>query len=399
MPKRARELSAIEVRRLVNSGLHAVGGVVGLYLQVRSASARSWILNVMAGPKRRMFGLGSYPTLQLEAAREKARQYRTLLESGRDPIVERRKLQAALDADRAKVLSFSEATKAVIEIKRQEFRNKKHAQQWEQTLKEYVLPVIGKLPVDDIETAHVLKVLTPIWSTKTETATRVRQRIEKVFDWAQARGYRSGANPARWDGHLKELLPRPGKIKNVRHFKALPYLEVPEFFARLHRQKGIAANALKLTILTAARSGEVRGGRWPEVDTKAMVWTVPAERMKACREHRVPLSRGAIALLESLPRFEATDLLFPSTVNTPLSDTAMLEVCRRMRVEAVPHGFRASFKTWAAHETSYPRDVIEAALAHTPENPKLEAAYQRGDLLEKRRRLMEDWSLFVGGGR
>lgn len=396
MPKRVKELSAIEVRRFVQPGLHAVGGVVGLYLQVRGASARSWILNIMAGSKRRMFGLGSYPTILLDVARDKARQYRAHLDNGQDPLEERRKLQAALRADQAKAMSFNEAAKAVLAIKRQEFRNKKHVLQWEQTLDTYVLPFIGNLSVSDIETAHVLKVLEPIWSTKTETATRVRQRIEKIFDWAQARGYRNGSNPARWDGHLKELLPQPAKIRTIQHFKALPYAEVPAFFARLQQKPGMAAKALELTILTAARSGEVRFASWPEVDSTARVWTVPATRMKMYKEHRVPLSDQAVALLSSLPRFAGTGLLFPSNTNVALSDTALLSVCQRMQVEATPHGFRASFKTWAANETAYPRDVIEAALAHTPENPKLEAAYQRGDLLDKRRRLMDDWSRFCG---
>lgn len=399
MPKRAKELSALEVRRLMRPGLHAVGGVQGLYLQVRGASSRSWILNTMVGSRRRMFGLGSFPTIQLDAARDKARGYRALLDEGRDPIDERRKLLAALAADRAKALSFREATQAVVALKRQEFRNKKHADQWEQTLDTYVLPIIGDLSVSDVETAHVLKVLEPIWSSKTETATRIRQRIETIFNWAQARGYRNGSNPARWDGHLKELLPQPAKIRTVKHFKSLEYVHLPEFFARLRRRQGLAARALELSILTAARSGEVRGASWSEIDVMNQVWTVPADRMKNHKEHRVPLSPAASGLLAGLPRFAGTDLLFPSSTNGKLSDTSMLAVCQRMKVAAVPHGFRASFKTWAEHESAFPREVIEACLAHTPENAKLEAAYQRGDLLEKRRRLMEVWARFCGGGR
>lgn len=398
MPKRAKELSALEVRRLMRAGRYAVGGVQGLYLQVRGESSRSWILNTTVGSRRRMFGLGSYPSVQLDAARDKARNYCALLESGLDPIEEQRKRRAALAADRAKAMSFREAAGAVVTIKQQEFRNQKHAAQWQRTLDIYVLPMIGHLPVDKVETGHVLKVLTPIWNTKTETATRVRQRIETIFNWAQARGYRNGSNPARWDGHLKELLPQPAKIRTIQHFKSLPYGEIPVFFSRLRRQKGMAAKALSFAILTVARSGEVRGARWSEVDLSAGVWTVPASRMKANKEHRVPLSPAASGLLAGLPRFAGSDLLFPSSINGKLSDTSLLAVCQRMKVEAVPHGFRSSFKTWSEHETAFPREVIEACLAHTPQNAKLEAAYQRGDLLEKRRRLMEDWARFCGPG-
>jgi integrase len=391
MPKRARELTALDVRRLVRPGLHAVGGVIGLYLQVRNVSARSWILKVVAGSKRRMYGLGSYPTVTLEVAREKARLYRLQLETGKDPAVERRKQQAALRAARAKVMTFNEAAQAVMAVKCQEFSNRKHAAQWKATLDTYASPVIGSLSVQDIETAHILKVLEPIWSTKTETATRVRQRIEKVFDWCQARGYRTGDNPARWDGHLKELLPQPSKIRAVQHFAALPYVDLPAFVARLQGQRGIAAKALCFAILTAARSGEVRGARWAEIDLNAQLWTVPADRMKMRREHRVPLSIAAATLLADLPRFTETDLVFPSTCNTMLSATALLQVCRRMGAEAVPHGFRATFRTWASEKSHYHQEVIEKALAHTPPN-KVEVAYQRGDLLEKRRALMNEWA-------
>lgn len=243
MPKRAKELTSLQVRRLLQPSLYAVGGVVGLYLQVRSASARSWILNVTTGQKRRMFGLGSYPTVLLEQAREKARSYRTMIENGTDPVYERRKARAELFAAKAKQLTFDEAAKAVVAVKRQEFRNAKHTAQWETTLATYVSPVIGTLFVSDIETAHILKVLEPIWATKTETATRIRQRIEKVFDWCQARGYRTADNPARWNGHLKELLPQPAKIRTVQHFAAVPYPALPAFFARLQRHHGVSARA------------------------------------------------------------------------------------------------------------------------------------------------------------
>lgn len=392
MPKIARELSALEVKRLVTPGVHSVGGVTGLYLQVRSATARSWILNVVVGDRRRIFGLGSFPTVLLEAARDKARQYRDAIERGLDPAAERRKVKAALLAARLKSVTFRDAAKSVLAIKRKEFRNGKHADQWEATLTTYADPIIGDLTVSDIETGHVLKILEPIWTTKTETATRLRQRIEKILDWCTARGYRTGENPARWAGHLKELLPQPEKIRSRRHFPALHYNDLPACIARLTRVPGTAARALEFTILTAARSGEVRGATWDEVDIAGQVWTVPAERMKSGRLHRVPLSHAASDLLMRLPR--VGPLVFPSPRNSDkLSDTALLMVLRRMQVDAVPHGFRATFKTWSSEQTHYPRDVIEAALAHTLES-KVEAAYQRGDLLDKRRGLLNEWAAF-----
>ena len=393
MPKRAKELTSIQVKRLLDPGLYGVGGVVGLYLQVRSASARSWILNVTTGHQRRMFGLGSYPTVLLETARDKARSYRTMLENGTDPVQERRRVRATMLAGQAKLMTFDDAVKAVLAVKRQEFRNAKHVAQWEATLATYVSPVIGALSVSDIETAHILKVLEPIWSTKTETATRVRQRIEKVFDWCQARGYRTAENPARWNGHLKELLPQPAKIRNVQHFAALPYSSLPAFFARLQGHHGMSARALQFAILTGARSGEVRGARWSEFDLTGQVWTVPGERMKAKKEHRVPLSESALVLLAGLPSVNGTDLLFRSNRGGGLSDTALLMVLRRMKVDAVPHGFRATFKTWASECTAFHRDVIEASLAHSLEN-KVEEAYQRGDMLKKRRALLSKWAAY-----
>ena len=393
MPKRAKELTSLQVRRLLQPSLYAVGGVVGLYLQVRSASARSWILNVTTGQKRRMFGLGSYPTVLLEQAREKARSYRTMIENGTDPVYERRKARAELFAAKAKQLTFDEAAKAVVAVKRQEFMNAKHTAQWETTLATYVSPVIGTLFVSDIETAHILKVLEPIWATKTETATRIRQRIEKVFDWCQARGYRTADNPARWNGHLKELLPQPAKIRTVQHFAAVPYPALPAFFARLQRHHGVSARALQFAILTGARSGEVRGARWSEFDLTAKVWTVPAVRMKMKKEHRVPLSEAAIILLAGLPSVNGSDVLFRSNRGGGLSDTALLMVLRRMHVDAVPHGFRATFKTWASECTAFHHDVIEASLAHSLDS-KVAEAYQRGDMLEKRRALLGQWAAY-----
>lgn len=393
MPKRARELSAVQVRRLVRPGLHSAGGVVGLYLQVRSPDARSWILNTVVGRARRQYGLGSYPTVPLDLAREKARAYRVAIENGQDPLNAKRTAKAALVMAAAKAMTFDEAARQVLGIKQQEFRNEKHAKQWEATLTTYASPIIGALPVSAIETSLILKILEPIWSMKTETATRLRQRIEKVLDWCAARGYRTGENPARWRGHLKELLPQPSKIRNVQHFAALTYRELPAFFARLQRQRGIAALALQFAILTAARSGEVRGATWGELDLPAQSWTISAERMKMEKEHRVPLSAAALAILAGLPRFHGSAFLFPSPSGETLSDTALLMVLRRMKVAAVPHGFRSTFKTWASEMTAFPRNLIEASMAHALEN-KTEAAYLRGDLFDKRRKLMHAWAVY-----
>jgi integrase len=376
--------------------MYAVGGVVGL-LQVRHASARSWILNVVAGDRRRMFGLGSYPSVLLEAAREKARRYRAQLENGEDPIEARRKAKAALLAERGKVLTFDEAVKQVLAKKSQEFRNKKHAAQWEATLRTYASPILGPLSVAEIETAHVLKAVEPIWATKTETATRVRQRIETVLDWARASKYRTAENPARWKGCLDHLLPKPSLIRMKENFSALPYVALPEFLVRLRTHEGTSVRALEFAILTAARSGEVRGARWSEFDVIGKVWSIPANRMKMKKDHRVPLSDLALDLLAGLPVFQGTDLLFPSNQGGPLSDTALLMVLRRMQVDAVPHGFRATFKTWATEQTHVHRNIIEASLAHTL-GDKVEEAYMRGDLLNKRRELMDAWAMFCQSG-
>jgi integrase len=340
-----------------------------------------------------MYGLGSYPTVLLDAAREKARQHRAVLESGQDPIELRRKAKAALLAAQGKVMTFDQAVKHVLAKKQKEFRNKKHSAQWEATLATYASQFLGSLSVADIETAHIVKVLEPIWSTKTETATRVRQRIETVLDWARASKYRTAENPARWRGCLDHLLPKPSLVRTKENFASLPYAALPAFWTQLRTREGMAARALELAILTATRSGEIRGARWSEFDLTGKVWSIPANRMKMKRDHRVPLSDLALNLLASLPRFHGTELVFPSRTGGPLSDTALLEVLRRMDVDAVPHGFRATFKTWSTEQTHFHRNIIEASLAHTL-GDKVEEAYMRGDLLNKRRELMDAWTAF-----
>ena len=393
MPKRARELAALAVSRLKTPGMNAVGSPAGLYLQISPRGSRSWVLRTMIGGRRRDMGLGGYPDVPLAEAREKARRYRAMIEEGIDPIAERRAAKARLMAESAKSITFDECARRVIAIKQVEFKSTKHAAQWPATLATYASPVIGKLPVDAIELGHVTEILSPIWQTKTETATRLRGRIEAVLDYATVHGLRSGPNPARWRGNLDAVLPKPGKIKRVQHFRALPIDEVPAFITDLRRRDGMGARSLEFAIFTAARSGEIRGATWDEIDIENNVWKIPASRMKAGKEHRVPLSVAAVELLNKLPRIAGVDLVFPATRGGMMSDMTLTNVMRRMGVEAVPHGFRSTFRDWCAERTAYPQHVVEMALAHAI-GDKVEAAYRRGDLFAKRVRLMDDWASF-----
>jgi integrase len=395
MGKKAKEMALITVSRLTTQGLHFVGGVAGLALQVLPTGGRTWILRVTVGGKRRDMGLGGYPDVTLGGAREAARTARALVKNGKDPIVEARAAAAALRASLAKDVTFEQAARSYISAHESGWRNAKHAQQWRNTLASYAYPAIGGLMVRHVELAHVLAILEPIWTEKTETAKRLRGRIEQVLDWATARGYRDGLNPARWRGHLDKLLARPSKVADVEHHVALPFTEIGDFMLRLRDAKGMGARALEFAILTAARSGEVRGATWPEIDLKAALWTVPGNRMKMGREHRAPLSPTAVALLNELPRMVGTDLVFPAPRGGALSDMTLSAVLRRMKVAAVPHGFRSTFRDWASERTNYPRDVAEMALAHAI-GDRVEAAYRRGDLFEKRQCLMADWAVFCG---
>lgn len=394
MPKRARELSALEVNRLRDQGLHAVGGVAGLYLQVRG-EARSWILRVMVGSKRRDMGLGAFPTVTLAAARELARQARQTVNQGTDPIVLRAEQQSRLRASQARALTFRQACRRFIDAKAPEWRNDKHRQQWTNTLEMHAAPIIGDLHVSDIAQAHILKVLEPIWTTKTETASRLRGRIEQVLDWARVRGYREGENPARWRGHLDKLLANPSKVSQVVHHPALPLVKLPAFVADLRTREGLGARALEMVLLTAARSGEVRGATWSEIDLDAATWSIPAARMKGNRDHRVPLSAPVLALLKAQPRLEGSDLVFPGKDNKPLSDMTLAAVMRRMQIDAVPHGLRSSFRDWVSECTNFPPEMAEMALAHRIAD-QTEAAYRRGDMLVKRAAMMSAWAEFLG---
>ncbi|MDD5365335.1 MAG: integrase arm-type DNA-binding domain-containing protein [Gallionellaceae bacterium] len=395
MGKRAIELSALEVSRLAKPGLHFVGVVAGLALQVTATGARSWIMRIRIAGKRRDMGLGGYPDVTLAGAREKARQIRDMADQGIDPILERRLKKSALAAELAKSITFSQAAEQFIKDKSPEWKNAKHAAQWSATLEQYAYPVIGKMHVMDIELPHILNILRPIWTTKTETASRLRGRIDNVLDWATVQGYRTGPSPARWKGHLDKLLAAPAKTAKVEHHAAMPYQQINGFLAALGGMEGIAARAVEFAILTAARSGEVRGATWAEIDLQAGVWTIPEERMKAGKEHRIPLSDRALSLLIALPRLADTETVFFSPRGGVLSDMSLTAVMRRMEIDATVHGFRSSFRDWAGETTAYPREVIEHALAHQLKD-KAEAAYARGTLFDKRRRLMDDWAKFCG---
>lgn len=384
----------MEVRRLTEPGTHFVGAVPGLALQVLPTGARTWVLRVMVAGKRREMGLGGYPAVTLAQAHELARAAREKVKSGIDPIEEGRAARSAQAATRAAALTFEQCATKYIAANASGWKSAKHAQQWRNTLEQHVFPIMGQLLVHDVALSHVLAVLEPIWHTKTETASRLRGRIESVLAWATVRQYREGENPAQWRGHLDKLLPKPGKVAKVEHHAAVPIDAAGAFLVDLRAVAGMGARALEFLILTAARSGEVRGATWAEVDTDAKVWTIPAARMKAGKEHRVPLSDVALALLKALPRIAGTDVVFPGTKGQPLSDMTLAAVMRRMEVDAVPHGFRSTFRDWAGERTSHAREVIEHAMAHQLKD-KAEAAYQHGDLFEKRRRLMDDWAAFL----
>lgn len=392
MPRQAKEKSALEVKRLSRPGLHAVGGVSGLYLQVAPSGGRCWILRATVGAKRRDIGLGGYPSITLQQARDKARTAREQIRQGVDPVLERRKARDTLIAAQANALTFEQAARRCHKAKVPEFRNAKHGDDWINSLERHAFPVIGKVSVADIQLSHVMAILEPIWTTKTETATRVRQRTEAVLTWAKVGGYRSGENPARWDGNLREILPNPSKVRKVNHFRALPWQEVGEFMAELRKREGVSARALEFAILTAARSGEVRKAIWDEFDLENRLWTVPGDRIKAGKSHRVPLSEPAVAIIENLPRISET-YVFAAPSGDPLSDMSLSAVCRRMGVDAVPHGFRSTFKDWARNRTAYADEVSELALAHV-NSDATRAAYARDELLPQRAGLMSEWAGF-----
>jgi integrase len=388
-----RRLTALKVGKEKKPGLYSDG--LGLYLQVRGGGAKSWIFRYRVGTKLRDMGLGSVNAISLAEARERAAHCRNRRANGIDPIEQRRGQKSTKHAEAARAVTFEQCATAFIEAHKAGWKNAKHAAQWTATLKTYAYPVFGALPVASVDTPLVLKVLEPIWNGKTETATRVRGRIESVLDWARVRSYRQGENPARWRGHLDHLLPKRSKVAAVKHHSALPYDHTPAFMASLRGETGNAARALEFCILTASRTGETIGARWDEIDMKAKLWTIPPERMKASREHRIPLSQWAIVILCEMQKHAEAEFVFPGgKTKSPLSSMALLMLLRRMkRDDLTVHGFRSTFRDWAAERTTFPSDVAEMALAHTISD-KVEAAYRRGDLFDKRKLLAEAWAEF-----
>jgi integrase len=421
------KLKALNVAREKRPGMYGDGG--GLYLQVNGAGSKSWIFRFWV-PERdpstgepfrdpatkkprgtsREMGLGSFNVVSLEEARALAADARRLRHKDLDPIEVRRERKLAAALEKAKTLKFKDAAEAYITAHRAGWRNEKHAAQWTATLETYAYPVIGDLSVQAIDTALVMKVIEPIWSTKPETAARLRGRIESVLDWATVRQYRKGENPARWRGYLDKLLPKRSKVRKVKHYAALPFAELPAFLTTLRAQEGIAARALEFTILTAARTGETIGATWNEIDLNEKVWNVPGARIKGGKDHRVPISERAIAILDEIKPGREAGFVFPGQAQSvhgkrelasregaltrPLSNMAMLALLERMeRADLTVHGFRSTFRDWAAELTNFPSEVVEMALAHAV-GDKVEAAYRRGDLFDKRRRLMDAWADF-----
>lgn len=397
MARLTARLKPLEVSRKKKPGMYPDGG--GLYLQVTGEKVKSWIYRFMLNRRARYMGLGPFPTVTLAEARAKASECRKLRVAGIDPIEESRQARAKVRLEAAKAITFNDAAEAYVEAHEAGWRNAKHAAQWRATLATYAFPVFGALPVQNVDVGLVMKTLEPIWTAKTETASRVRGRIESVLDWAAARGYRIGENPARWRGHLENLLPKRASVQKVEHHAALPYGEIGAFMEALRRQEGVAARALEFLILTATRTSETIGATWTEIDFDGKVWTIPGERIKAGKQHRVPLSDRAVAILKDMRRRRETDdenaPVFPGgKQGRPLSNMAVLALLKRMgRPDLTAHGFRSTFRDWTAERTSYPREVAEMALAHAVSD-KVEAAYRRGDLFDKRRRLMDEWARF-----
>ena len=398
MPKKVKELKAIEIKRLsVKPGFHAVGGVSGLYLLVRdrgsSSLSSSWVLRAMIGNKRRDFGLGGYPEVTLQKAREGARDSKEAIRNGVDPIARKQEVKRLLADANSKRLPFAEAARRCHLARSKEFSSARHQANWIRSLELYAFPAIGSLWCSSIQSRDVVELLEPIWYEKTDTANRVRQRIETVLSWAAVGGFRDGLNPARWKGNLEILLPSPRKISKVQHHRALRWTEIPNFMCSLRMREGMGARALEFAIYTSARSGEVRFASWDEIDLVNNFWVIPSARMKAGRRHTVPLPIAAVNLLRMLRQSRSADLIFPSSRNNPLSDMALSAVTKRMKVDAVPHGFRSSFKDWARNCTDFSDEVSELALAHV-NSDGTRAAYARDGLLESRASMFEAWGRY-----
>lgn len=412
MPKKAKELSALAVSKLKENGKHAVGGVDGLYLRI-VGNSRAWVLCAAMGSRinqsgkevvrRLSIGLGPFPEVSLAEARDQARTLRKQIRDGIDPLQEKQK--AKLAARKSK--TFEQCALAFIADKQIEWKNDKHIKQWTSTLTTYAFPLIGNLPITAIDNDAILLVLrqevpikeggeASLWTARNETASRLRGRLESILDWAKVSGYREGENPAAWLGNLKHVLPSPGKVQKVEHHAALPFGQIGAFMALLRKRSGTSAKALEFAILTAARSGEVRGATWDEIDMKNRTWTVDAERMKASKSHTVPLSDAAYTLLQGLPRIVGNPLIFPAPRGSAMSDQAFKALFDRMQVSNITtHGFRSTFKDWArsCKGTEFADEVSELALAHV-NNDQTRAAYARDQLLPQRRQLMQEWATY-----
>jgi integrase len=416
MPKIARPLNDIQVRRINRVGWHAVGGVAGLLLQVRNPSKegaqipRSWILRIKVGDDRQPIGLGSYPQVSLAEAREQAKKLVIDAKQGINLKAKKRAERSALLTAASKNKTFKECAEAYIEAHSSDYSSDKHRKQWPSTLTAYAYPIIGNMFVSDISMRDVLSVLTQetnvtetekgkLWYVKTETAKRLLGRIKTVLDYAIVNEYRTGTNPAQWTGYLSTQLPSPKKLQKVEHHPAVPYQMIGDFISKLRKNDSISAKAVEFLILTAVRSGSVRQAEWSEIDYEKKLWVIPAEHTKAKQEHRVPLQPQAIRLLQTLPKMAGSNIIFPSPTGKALSDMALSQLMRRMQksgeltVDAVPHGFRSTFRDWAAEQTAYSDEIRKAASGHTV-GDAVKEAYQRTDLLEKRRQLMLEWAKY-----
>ena len=408
MPKKAEPKSDLQVRRITKPGFHPVGGVAGLLLKVSPNGSRSWVLRFSTGEVRMSksgntflarhdMGLGGYPDVGLSGARDAARDARALIRQGINPITERRKLRDSLLREQETRITFREAWKFYWRDKQSELGKKTQAH-WTNSVERYAIPVIGSVIVSDLENYHIEKVLRPIWETKTMTAKKLRGRLEAILSWATVKKYRQGDNPARWGDNLKELLPKPSKIHRTKHYRALTPQETPAFISDLKNRAGNAARALEFLILTACRSGEVRGARWDEIDMRKGIWSIPAERMKMDQPHTVPLSKAALDLLDTMPKEK--ELIFLSPTGKQLSDMTLLAVLKRMGAwykKSTVHGFRSSFKGFAEEETDFPHFISEMALAHSV-GDSIQQAYRRSDLVGKRLAMMREWAQYLGYG-
>lgn len=394
MAKKVNRLSDRKVQTTNNPGWYPDGG--GLYLQVSPSLTKSWVYRYQTAGREHRHGLGPYPAISLKEARDLAHNCLLLRKQGVDPIRHARQQRAQIALESLKGITFKECAESYIDAHAAGWRNRKHEAQWRNTLTTYAYPFVGSMPVQDVDVDLILKILRPIWYQKTETATRVRQRIENILDWAKARNYRDGENPARWRGHLDKLLPKPSSIHKVQHFEAMPYSDVPAYFQGLRDKLTLASAALRFVILTATRNAEVREARWSEFDLRKRIWTIPEGRIKSKRVHRVPLSKEALAVLKFVEPFRRDDdLVFPGLKKErPISEAALSKLLKESHPDLTVHGFRSTFRDWCAEVTNHPREVAESALAHVLKD-KTEAAYQRGDLFEKRRVLMNEWTDYL----